>query len=112
MSFKNNFIAYLAAYSDKNLQKVSDMFASNIALRDWKISVVGKEAAISETAKNFRSADSLEIDVLNICESADAVAGELRITVDQSEVLYVVDVVTYNPDGKIQSIRAYLGRGN
>lgn len=38
--------------------------------------------------------------------------GELRITVDNSEVLYVVDVVSYDSEGKIDSIRAYLGREN
>ena len=32
--------------------------------------------------------------------------------VDQSEVLHVVDVVSYNAEGKIKSIRAYLGRGD
>lgn len=38
--------------------------------------------------------------------------GELRITVDNSEVLCVVDVVSYDSEGKIDSIRAYLGREN
>lgn len=110
MSLKDNFVSYLEAYSGKNLQKVSDMFASDITLRDWKISVSGKDSAISETYKNFQSADTIEIEILNTYESSNAVAGELRITVDKSEVLYVVDVVSYGNDGKIKSIRAYLGR--
>lgn len=89
---------------------MSDMFADDIALRDWKISVSGKEAAIAETDKNFKSADSVEIEILHMYESKDAVAGELKITVDKSEVLHVVDVVSYSAEGKIKSIRAYLGR--
>lgn len=112
MSHRDSFVAYLEAYSAKDLHEVSDMFADNIALRDWKISVLGKEAAIAETDKNFQSADSIEIEVLRTHESPDAVAGELRITVDSSEILHVVDVVTFNADGKISSIRAYLGRGD
>ena len=40
------------------------------------------------------------------------VAGELRIIVNETDVLYVVDVVTFNRDGKIGSIRAYIGRGD
>ncbi len=110
MSFRDGFVAYLEAYAAKDLQLVSEMFADDISLRDWKISVSGKEAAIAETDKNFKSADSVEIEILQTYESKDAVAGELKITVDQSEILHVVDVVTYNPEGKIKSIRAYLGR--
>ena len=86
------------------------MFADDIALRDWKISVSGKDAAIAETDKNVESADSIEIEILSTYESEDTVAGELKITVDKSEVLHVVDVVSYDGEGKIKSIRAYLGR--
>ncbi len=110
MSPKERFADYLEAYSDKNLQKISDMFAADIALRDWKISVFGKDAAIAETAKNFRSAKTIEITILATYESDNAVAGELKIVVDSTEVLHVVDVVSFNADGKIDSIHAYLGR--
>ena len=104
------FVAYVEAYAAKDLQTVSAMFADDIFLRDWKISVSGKRAAIAETSKNFESADSIDIAVLHCYQAENAVAGELRIVVDDTEVLYVVDVVTFGPDGKIQSIRAYLGR--
>ena len=110
MSLRDRFAAYLEAYADKDLERVSTMFADGVALRDWKISVSGKRAAVAETEKNFNAAESVRIDILNTYESDDAVAGELRITVDESEVLYVVDVVSYDADGKISSIRAYLGR--
>ena len=110
MALTEKFEDYLLAYAEKNLAKVSAMFAEDIHLRDWKISVVGKDTAISETEKNFESAQSIKIDVLNTYETDDAVAGELRIVVDESEVLHVVDVVTFNGDGLIKSIRAYIGR--
>ena len=64
MSLKDRFVAYLEAYADKDLQKVSDMFASDIILRDWKISVSGIASAISETSKNFQSSDTIEIEIL------------------------------------------------
>lgn len=110
MSLTHKFEAYLKAYEEKDLAKVSGMFSEDIHLRDWKISVTGKEVAVSETKKNFESADGITIDILNMYESSDAVAGELCIVVDKTEVLYVVDVVTFNSEGLIQSIRAYLGR--
>ena len=112
MSAKELFATYLEAYSGKNLRKVSEMFAADITLRDWKTSVSGKDAAIAETDKNFQSAKTIEISVLATYESDSAVAGELRIVVDNTEVLYVVDVVSFNTKGQIDSIRAYLGRAD
>ena len=41
-------------------------------------------------------------------ENKNTVAAELKITVNTTEVLYVVEVITINSDGKIKSIRAYL----
>lgn len=104
------FAAYLNAYSDKDLAQISTMFSDDIHLRDWKISVHGKELAMHETKKNFESAKSIAIDILHMYEASDAVAGELRIVVDGTEVLHVVDVVTFNSEGLITSIRAYIGR--
>ena len=110
MSLQESFVAYLEAYTAKDLQRVSDMLADDVLLRDWKISVAGRVTALAETEKNFQSADSIDIEILRTYEADDAVAGELKITVDGTEVLHVVDVVSFNAAGKIQSIRAYLGR--
>ena len=81
-------------------------------LRDWKLFVVGKAAAVAETAKNFASAQSIAIEVLGIYENQSTVSAELRIVVDGSIELYVVDVIDFNAQDQIQAIRAYLGRGD
>jgi len=86
------------------------MFSEDIHLRDWKISVFGKALALSETKNNFQSAKSIAIEVIRTYESADTVAGELCIVVDGAEVLHVIDVVSFNGEGLINSIRAYIGR--
>ena len=91
---------------------MEDMFENDIVLRDWKIRVVGKEKALEETKKNFEAADFIDIEVLTIFENKDTVAAELKIVVDRNEELYVVVVVSFNPQGKIVSIRAYKGRGD
>ncbi len=88
------------------------MFSENIILRDWKIRVAGKKRALEETKKNFEAADSIGIEVLSTYESENTVAAELKIHVDKFEELHVVDVVTFNSNGHIESIRAYLGRGD
>ena len=45
-------------------------------------------------------------------ENKNAVAAELKIIVDKTEELYVVDVLRFNSEGQIESTRAYLGRGD
>lgn len=105
-------ISYLEKYVEKDLTAIESMFADNIILRDWKIRVVGKKNALLETQKNFESANSIEIDVLALHGDQDTVAAELKIVVDKSEELYVVDVITLNSEGQIESIRAYKGRGD
>ncbi len=88
------------------------IFSDDIVLRDWKIRVIGKKKALEETRNNFESALSIEIEVLATYENQNTVAAELIITVDRTELLHVVDVITFNSEGKIESIRAYLGRGD
>ena len=112
ISNKEICLTYLKKYAEKDLDAIRIMFCEDITLRDWKISVEGKEDAISETRKNFEASNSIEIDVLATYEDQDTVAAELKIIVDQQEILYVVDVITFDADGKIKSIRAYLGRGD
>lgn len=112
MNNSEKFVHYLQSYQNKDIETVSNMFAEEIHLRDWKISVRGKEIAVSETQKNFQNAASLDIEILNIMESDNCVSGELKIVVNNEEVLFVVDVITFNEQGLISSIRAYLGRGD
>lgn len=112
LSNKALTLSYLSRYAAKDIATMDEIFAEDIVLRDWKIRVEGKEQALQETRKNFESADSIEIEVLSTYESNNTVAAELKITVDTTEELHVVDVITYNDARKIKSIRAYLGRGD
>ena len=111
MPHQDRFLAYLNHYAAKQLDAIAAQFADNVTLRDWNISVSGKAAALAETAKNFAAARSVEIEVLRTYTSEQAVAGELRILVDGSIELFVVDVIEFDAAGQISSIRAYLGRG-
>ncbi|MGB5693460.1 MAG: nuclear transport factor 2 family protein [Flavobacteriaceae bacterium] len=105
-------LSYLRKYSEKNLNAIESMFSDNIILRDWKIRVSGKKNALRETRKNFEAADSIGIKVLSTLENKNSVAAELKINVDNKEELFVVDVITFNSKSQIESIRAYLGRGD
>ena len=104
--------AYLAAYAARELAAVERTFADGITLRDWKIRVVGKAAALAETRKNFEAVQTLQIDVLAAYEREGGVAAELAITIDGRDVLHVVDVFDIDAQGRIEAIRAFIGRGD
>ncbi len=106
------FQKYLHHYAQKDLEAIAAMLVEEVHLRDWNISVRGKAEALRETARNFAEADSLEIRVLELYESANAVAGEVNIIVNNMIELYVVDVVAFDAQGKITVIRSYKGRGD
>ena len=112
MTNSDRFERYLTCYASKDIDSISEMFAEDVMLRDWKVFVSGKLNALVETKKNFANAGPIEIDILTRLESTDSIAGELKITVDGSEVLFVVDVIKFDSSGLISSIQAYIGRGN
>lgn len=111
-SKKEIALDYLRKYASKDLGGIAELLADDVVLRDWKIRVVGKEMAIAETRKNFEAQESIVIDVITTYENEQSIAAELKITIDHTEELYVVDVITFNERHQINSIRAYLGRGN
>jgi steroid delta-isomerase len=102
----------LAAYAAKDLDAVGRLLAEDVRLRDWKISVRGKTAALDETRRNFAAAESISIEILRLHASGPTVAAELRIEVDEHNVLYVIDVLDFDAAGCITAIRAFLGRGD
>ena len=111
-SHVDEFLIYLNHYANQDIVSISAMLADDVTLRDWNMAVVGKAAALAETARNFAAVQSITIQVLHLHESTDAVAGELKITLDAKTELFVVDVIAFNAGGRIQSIRAYLGRSD
>ena len=64
MTLTEQFVHYLTCYQRKDIEAISRMFAHNIHLRDWKISVQGKSIALLETQKNFDNATSIDIGIL------------------------------------------------
>jgi hypothetical protein len=112
MTNKELCLTYLRRYAEKKLDEIAEMFDDEIVLRDWNIVVHGKQNALLETRKNFDAAKSIVIETLFLYENQNSIAAELKITLNGSDELYVIDVVTFNFSGKIKSIRAYKGRGD
>lgn len=112
MNKREAFLRYLACYAAKDLEGISAMLADGCVLRDWNISVRGRHAVEAETRHNFATARTIDIQVLSLLEGPDSVAGELKILVDETVELHVVDVLEFDAGLHITAIRAFKGRGD
>lgn len=105
---------YLQAYAAKDLQTIAALLAPEVVLRDWQLRVVGRDAALAETQRNFDAALGLQIEILRLHATEASAVAELRIAVEgsaQTVELFVVDVLDFDAQGQISAIRAYKGRG-
>ncbi len=106
---------YLQAYAAKDLQTIAALQAPEVVLRDWQLRVVGRDAALVETQRNFDAALGLQIEILRLHATEASAVAELRIAVqlaEQTVELFVVDVLDFDAQGRISAIRAYKGRGD
>ena len=101
--------AFLQSYEAKDIDAIAVMLADNVHLQDWNLEAHGKSAVLAETLKNFLDAENLQIQVQQFYEGSGCAAARLRILVNRSVELEVIDTIEVNLDGKIQSIRAYKG---
>jgi ketosteroid isomerase-like protein len=101
--------AFLEAYEARDIDRIERMLTEDVRLQDWNLVAQGKNAVLTETRKNFLDAQHLEIEVRELYEGTGCAAARLRIVVNRSIELEVVDTIVVTVEGKISSIRAYKG---
>jgi len=109
MSYIKHLRQYLSAYARKDLQAIEAMLADDATLQDWNLKVEGKAEVLRETRKNFEAAQSIEIEIRREFGNGADVAAELRIVVDGTIQLEVVDIVRFNAEALVESIKSYKG---
>ncbi|MBT5399133.1 hypothetical protein HOL24_01170 [bacterium] len=109
IDIKNKSMDYFNSFSEKNITKISNMFSSNVTLRDWDIEADGKHNVLEATENIFSSVDSISINIKDIYVHNDTTISELVIVLDGVEKILVVDIIVFNESGEICSIRAYKG---
>jgi hypothetical protein len=106
---KNLANAYFLAFSNKDLFKIQSMFSQNIILRDWDITAQGFDQVSAANQKIFDSVSTIVVNPINIFVDEHTVIGELEITINNLEVIKVVDLIEFNQDLKIVAIKAFKG---
>ena len=100
---------FLQAYEARDLDAIEPMLADGVRLQDWNLVAEGKPAVLAETLRNFRDAEQLQIEVRQLYAGDGCAAARLRIVVNGSLELEVVDTIEVDRDGRVTSIRAYKG---
>tara|TARA_Y100001980_G_C14242160_1_gene90428 strand:- start:179 stop:520 length:342 start_codon:yes stop_codon:yes gene_type:complete len=112
MELKEITTRYLTAFESKKLDILESLFSDKISLRDWEVSAKGKEKVLSANSKIFDEFEDIKIKILNMVSEGNTVVAEINIQLSKNDKilsLLVVDVIEYDNNGSIISIRAYLG---
>lgn len=101
---------YFEMFSKKDLDGIVNLFSSSISLKDWTVDISSKNQVIKFNKTFFSKVNKIDIKIINIYNINNIVIAELEIFFnDKKNILSVVDIIEFNEDNKIISIRAFKG---
>jgi len=109
MTLKEITLKYFKDFSSKDISSLKEVFANDMVLRDWEIEAKGIDAVIKANQNIFDNVISIFVDPQNLYQEGNIVIGELKIVINDSEIIYVVDLIEFNEENKIKRIFAYKG---
>jgi hypothetical protein len=105
---KEKLINYFETFSNKDINGLSEMFSDDVRLSDWDIMEFGRENVLIANQKIFDSVETITVKPINFYFDDDNTAAvEILVVVNETEILEVVDVISFNENGLIDSIKAY-----
>ena len=96
---------YFEHFSNQDIDLLSEMFADDITLKDWSVSVSGKSQVLDVIRGIYSQVEQIAVVVNLMVYCGDRVMSEIEINID-GDTIEAVDVIEYK-DGKISAIRAY-----
>ena len=109
MALKDIVEQYFMDFSNKDILSLEKAFAGNIVLRDWEIEANGIDSVIAANKNIFNNVKTITIEIQNLYQENNIVIGEIKIILNQSETLKVVDIFEFNEKDEIERISAYKG---
>ena len=98
---------YFDLFSNKDLKNLGKLFSKNISLIDWDINVSGKKNVIEAISNIFSSVDSIIIEEKNIYKNDNIALCEIKIVINKTQILKVIDIIKFNNKNEIIEISAY-----
>ena len=108
-NFSSKAIQYFEDFSSKKIDRLKVNFSNDISLKDWEIEAKGIQEVIAANEKIFNEVETIKVNPVQIINQGRLISAQLEITINASEVIHVVDIIEFNEDNKISSIRAYKG---
>jgi|TARA_Y100001947_G_C10233695_1_gene258653 hypothetical protein len=106
-------LEYFVTFSEKDIEGLKNMFSDNVSLRDWEISVEGIDEVLKANQNIFDSVDTIVVKPIRVwdflSQEDNVVVAELEIVVNDEVTELVTDILEFDDDEKIKSIRAYKG---
>ena len=100
---------YFWAWSDKNISKLAEMFAEDVRLRDWNLTAFGREQTLIANNSIFTSVKTCSALPLYMYQDGNTVACRLNVYINDDNAFEVLDLITFNDEGKIVEILAFRG---
>ena len=102
---------YFEVWNSKDLGELRKLFADGATLRDWDVEKAGADEVVAANGGIFEAVPAIKIDVLkvHISESTLSTISEIHVVVSETETLKVTDIITFDGEGLITSVRAYKG---
>ena len=99
---------YFEAFSNKDLDTLTKLYSEDVSLADWEpLFFDGKEQVLKANKTLFESVEFINITVKRIGLNDKNVFAEIDILINNTIQLFVVDILEFDQDQKIKSIRAY-----
>ena len=115
MTHKEKYIqllyTYFSLFNKKDLAGLSEIFSDDVTLKDWNISVDGKEQVLSANKTIFEECPDIHVSILDVFQETpfedSRFACEISIKVSETECISVIDIISFNSENKIKEISAY-----
>ena len=106
-------LEYFTTFSEKDSDGLRNMFSNDVYLRDWEILANGIDEVVAANQDIFDNVESIVATPIRVWDflshEDNVVVAELEIVVNGEEKLLVTDIIEFDDDEKIKSIRAYKG---
>jgi len=103
--------SYFAAWNARDISALRLLFSADVELVDWNLKVSGDDKVTKANANIFDTFPNVLIDIVDalVCISKRAVTCEIIVHLNDevNTKLNVVDVLRFNDESKISSVRAY-----
>ena len=110
IDYKQILKKYFRAFSNKDVETLSNLFNDDIHLIDWNVESMGKDNVLDTNQSIFNSVETIKVFVNSIYENQKdkSFLCLIDIVINNDELIKVSDYIKFDNDGRIKSIEACL----